>query len=93
MYLIIWVELSRMEYEVYRHNSASDQEFERIVEFCRQVIKEDKDLRNAAQRNISGGIFINGQLHPEKEKVCREFATSWRGLFATYAYRNPMVHI
>jgi hypothetical protein len=61
-----------MEYEVYRHNSASDEEFNRIVGFYQQVLEEDKDLCNATQRNLNSGIFINGQLHPEKEKVRRE---------------------
>lgn len=31
---------------------------------------EDKQLCNAAQRNLSAGVFVNGQLHPQAEKVC-----------------------
>lgn len=54
---------------MYRHNSASDKDFQEITSFYRQVLKEDKDLCNAAQRNLDAGIFVTGQLHPEKEKV------------------------
>ena len=58
-----------MEYEVYRHNEASDEDFNYISEFFKQVLREDKDLCNAAQKNLNAGIFTNGQLHPENEKV------------------------
>lgn len=58
-----------MEYDVYRHNSAGDEDFDRINQFYKQVLQEDKDLCNGAQKNLNNGIFINGQLHPEKEKV------------------------
>ncbi|GKT51083.1 uncharacterized protein ColSpa_11264 [Colletotrichum spaethianum] len=57
-----------MEYEVYRHNSADDEDFNRINQFYKQVLQEDKDLCNGAQKNLNNNIFINGQLHPEKEK-------------------------
>lgn len=61
----------RMEYEVYRKNDASDEEFKAIDEFFKTIMKEDKVLCNGAQRNLNGGIFTNGQLHPEKEEVSR----------------------
>lgn len=58
-----------MEYEVYRHNDASDEKFTYIDEMFKQVLKEDKDLCNAAQKNLNAGIFNNGELHPRVEKV------------------------
>ncbi|KAI8687446.1 Choline monooxygenase, chloroplastic [Fusarium sp. Ph1] len=57
-----------MEYDVFRHNNTDDDNFKRINEFFNQVLQEDKDLCNGTQKNLEGGIFINGQLHPEKEK-------------------------
>lgn len=60
---------TKMEYEVYRHNDASDEDFNGIWEFFKQVLREDKDLCNAAQKNLNAGIFLNGELHPRVEKV------------------------
>jgi hypothetical protein len=58
-----------MEYEVYRHVDATDDEFNYIDRFFKQVLSEDKDLCNAAQKNLNAGIFVNGQLHPELESA------------------------
>lgn len=58
-----------MEYEVYRSIEASDEAFETIDSLFKQVLKEDKELCNNAQRNLNAGVFTNGQLHPSKEKV------------------------
>jgi hypothetical protein len=60
---------TKMEYEVYRHNDATDEEFNKISEMFKQVLREDKDLCNGAQRNLNAGIFVNGELHPRTEKV------------------------
>lgn len=60
---------TKMEYEVYRHNNATDEDFTKISEFFKQVLREDKDLCNGAQRNLNAGIFTNGELHPRVEKV------------------------
>lgn len=62
---------SRIEYEVFRHVTAGDEEFKAINDFYVQVLNEDKELCEAAQENLSAGIFVNGELHPEKEKVSR----------------------
>lgn len=59
-----------MEYEVYRHQSASDEDFNDIDQIFKVVMGEDKELCNAAQLNLSAGVFVNGQLHPQAEKVC-----------------------
>lgn len=60
---------TKMEYEVYRNNDASVEQFNEISDFFKQVLKEDKDLCNAAQKNLNAGIFVNGELHPRVEKV------------------------
>ena len=60
---------SRIENEVYRHNNAPDKEINNICEFYRQVLEEDKDLCEGAQRNLDTNVFTSGQLHPDKERV------------------------
>lgn len=57
-----------MEYEVYRHKDASDEDFKSICDTFRQILQEDKDLCNAAQENLNRGIFRSGELHPRVEK-------------------------
>jgi hypothetical protein len=59
---------SKIEYEVYRHKDATDVDFNNINAFYKQVLEEDKHLCEAAQKNLDAGIFVNGELHPEKEK-------------------------
>ncbi|PYH89577.1 ISP domain-containing protein [Aspergillus ellipticus CBS 707.79] len=59
---------SKIENEVYRHRDATDEEFDNINAFYRQVLEEDKELCVGAQENLSAGVFINGELHPSKEK-------------------------
>lgn len=60
---------TKMEYEFYRHNNATDEAFNEIVDIFKQVLKEDKELCNAAQQNLNSGVFMNGELHPRAEKV------------------------
>lgn len=60
---------SKVENEVYRHRNATDEEFQKINAFYHQVLAEDKDLCDGSQRNINGGVYVNGEYHPEKEKV------------------------
>lgn len=71
MYIMRCVPVSatkvKMEYDVFRQKQATDENFTRIDSFYKQVLKEDKDLCNGAQRNLNGGVFTNGQLHPDKE--------------------------
>ncbi|KAJ5085571.1 hypothetical protein N7532_010342 [Penicillium argentinense] len=59
---------SRVENEVFRHKDATDKEFEDINAFYRQVLDEDRELCVGAQENLSAGVFVNGELHPNKEK-------------------------
>lgn len=77
---------TKMEYEVYRHNDAGDADFKGICDSFQQILKEDKDLCNAAQGNLNGGIFQSGELHPRVEKgplffqdVTRKLVMSHRG--------------
>jgi hypothetical protein len=59
---------THMQYDVYRHKDASDEEFHKIDGIFKQVFKEDKDLCNGAQRNLNSGVYVNGSLHPQFEK-------------------------
>lgn len=59
-----------MEYEVYRHQSASDEDFNEIDGTFKTVMGEDKVLCEGAQSNLDTGIFMSGQLHPQAEQVC-----------------------
>lgn len=59
---------TKMEYEVYRHKNASDTDFKDICDSFQQILKEDKDLCNAAQANLNSGIFQSGELHPRVER-------------------------
>lgn len=60
---------TKIENEIYRHKVATDEEFSAINAFYKQVLEEDKHLCNEAQRNLDAGVFVNGELHPDKEKV------------------------
>ncbi|KAL3454089.1 Rieske [2Fe-2S] iron-sulfur domain-containing protein [Aspergillus insuetus] len=59
---------THMQYDVYRHKDASDEEFHKIDSIFKQVLKEDKELCNGAQRNLNSGVYVNGSLHPQLEK-------------------------
>ncbi|EEU37481.1 uncharacterized protein NECHADRAFT_51619 [Fusarium vanettenii 77-13-4] len=57
-----------MEYEVYRHKNASDEDFTKIDEMFKRILSEDKWLCNNAQKNLNAGVFINGEMHPKMEQ-------------------------
>ena len=59
---------TRIENDVFRHEKATDAEFNAIIEFYHQVLDEDKVLCDRAQANINTGVYINGEFHPQKEK-------------------------
>lgn len=59
---------SSMEYEVYRHKSASDASFKKIDEMFKRILAEDKWLCNNAQKNLNAGVFVNGEMHPGMEQ-------------------------
>jgi hypothetical protein len=60
---------SRIENEVYRHKDATDEHFANINKFYHQVFAEDKALCDGAQKNLNAGVYVNGEYHPQKEKV------------------------
>lgn len=57
-----------MEYEVYRHKNASDDDFRKIDEMFKRILAEDKWLCNNAQKNLNAGVFVNGEMHPKMEQ-------------------------
>ncbi|KAL2062474.1 hypothetical protein VTL71DRAFT_6740 [Oculimacula yallundae] len=57
-----------MEYEVYRHKDASDEDFKEIDEMFKRILAEDKWLCNNAQKNLNAGVFINGEMHSRMEQ-------------------------
>ncbi|KAJ5637837.1 Rieske domain protein [Penicillium lividum] len=73
-----------MEYEVYRHKEASDEDFEYIDSFFKRVLDEDKHLCNAAQKNLNAGVFVNGQLHPRLESAPIYFQNTVRALLTSH---------
>lgn len=56
-----------MEYEVYRHKDASDQDFSNINQIFKRVLAEDKWLCNLTQKNLNSGVYVNGQMHSRYE--------------------------
>ena len=60
---------SKIENEVYRHQDATDKEFDDNNALYRQVLDEDMELCVGAHHNLGGGVFVNGELHPDKEQV------------------------
>ena len=69
-----------MEYEVYRHKDATDEEFEHIDSFFKRVLGEDKYLCDEVQKNLDAGVFINGELHPDLESAPIFFQNTVRQL-------------
>ncbi|KAJ9616571.1 hypothetical protein H2200_000290 [Cladophialophora chaetospira] len=56
-----------LEYEVFRHKDATDAAFTEGYDFFKQVEIEDKELCNAAQKNLNTGIYAAGELEPHQE--------------------------
>jgi hypothetical protein len=69
-----------MEYEVYRHKDATDEEFETVDGFFKRVLGEDKYLCDNVQKNLEAGIFTNGELHPDLENAPIFFQNTVRQL-------------
>ncbi|KAI8300286.1 Carnitine monooxygenase oxygenase subunit [Colletotrichum sp. SAR11_59] len=92
MYIMRCVPVSaaqtKMEYEVYRNKNSTEEEFTSISEFFKQVLREDKDLCNGAQRNLNAGIFVNGELHPRVEKGPLFFQQVTRDLVVSHRQKE-----
>lgn len=79
---------STMRYEVYRNKTSSDEDFDLISSMYRRIMSEDKELCTRAQLNITRGVFVNGELHPEKEKGPLFFQKSVRELVTAHYARE-----
>ncbi|KIV79401.1 hypothetical protein PV11_06963 [Exophiala sideris] len=66
------VEVS-MQYEVYRHKNSSEEDFQELDQFFKQVEGEDKFLCTNAQQNLNAGGYVSGPLHPHNEKGVLHF--------------------
>ncbi|KAL6709242.1 hypothetical protein ACN47E_001649 [Coniothyrium glycines] len=62
------VDRCSMEYEVYRHKDASDEDFNNIDSMFKRVLSEDKWLCTNVQKNLSAGVFVSGEMHSRMEK-------------------------
>jgi hypothetical protein len=75
---------SKMSYEVYRNKSSTEEEFHFIADMYERVMREDKVLCVAAQKNLDRGVFVNGQLHPKYEKAPLFFQNTVRQVIAEH---------
>ncbi|POS81288.1 cytochrome P450 oxidoreductase [Diaporthe helianthi] len=82
---------TQMEYEFYRHKDATDEQFTYVTETFKQILREDKDLCNAAQKNLNGSVFINGELHPTAEKGPLYFQKVTRELIKSHHEREAQL--
>lgn len=62
-----------MQYEVYRHKNSSEEQFQDMDLFFKQVEREDKFLCTHAQKNLDAGCYVSGPLHPHNEKGVLHF--------------------
>jgi hypothetical protein len=77
-----------MQYEVYRHISASDSTFESVDAFFKQVEAEDKFLCTNAQKNLNAGAYISGPLHLHNEKGVLHFQRMVRKILMGHRERE-----
>ena len=75
-------------YEIYRNRNSSDESFHIIADMYERVMREDKVLCNAAQRNLNRGVFVNGQLHPKYEKAPLFFQKTVREVITEHFQRE-----
>lgn len=73
-----------MEYEVYRHKDATDEDFGHIDSFFKRVLEEDKYLCDAVQKNLEAGVFVNGEMHPDLESAPIFFQNTVRQLLTEH---------
>lgn len=57
-----------MQYQVFRNKNATDEQFDLVNQIYKRIMSEDKYLCDLAQKNLSAGVFVNGELHPRFEK-------------------------
>jgi hypothetical protein len=79
---------TNITYEVYKNRNSSDESFHLIADMYERVMREDKVLCNAAQRNLDRGVFVNGQLHPKYEKAPLFFQKTVREVITEHFQRE-----
>lgn len=79
---------SKMSYEIYRNKKSTDEEFHLIADMYERVMREDKVLCDAAQKNLDRGVFVNGQLHPKYEKAPLFFQQTVRQVITEHYERE-----
>jgi hypothetical protein len=57
-----------LEYEVYRHQNATDEDFNNVDAIFKRILNEDKLLCNNTQKNMESTVYVNGQMHPTFEQ-------------------------
>lgn len=77
-----------MEYEVYRSKDATDEGFEKIDSMFKRILNEDKFLCNNTQKNLDAGVFVNGELHPRKERGPIFFQSRVRDILSEHQKRE-----
>ena len=73
-----------MKYEVFRNRDSSDDDFNFISDLYKRIMSEDKYLCANTQHNINTGVFVNGEMHPKKEKGPLYFQKLVRGCLAEH---------
>lgn len=68
-----------MRFEVYRHKSASDEEFDLINILYKRIMSEDRALGIEAQKNLEAGA-VDGELPSKAEKEPLYFQAAVREL-------------
>lgn len=79
-----------MEYEVYRHKDATDEDFEKVDFMFKRILNEDKWLCNNAAKNLEAGVFVNGELHPRMEKGPLYFQSQIRKVLQAHRKREEV---
>lgn len=77
-----------MEYEVYRHKDATEEDFDKIDSMFKRILSEDKYLCNEAQKNLNAGVFVNGEMHPRMEAGPLYFQSRVRELVSQHHERE-----
>jgi hypothetical protein len=75
---------SSIRYEVFRNKTSSEEDFQRIDQLYKRVMREDKYLCNLAQQNLNAGVFVNGEMHPKMEKGPLFFQSSVRDIVTAH---------
>lgn len=78
-------------YEVYKNHHFTAEQFHLIADMYERVMREDKVLCNAAQRNLDRGVFVNGLLHPKYEKAPLFFQKTVREVVTQHWAREKEV--